>query len=215
MGPFISIGTGDKPLKKFAKGGSFHRMRDSWTNLKAAVHTASRTIHAHENMKRQAYLNNTEQFPYFRFDGGERLGKMKLGEWKNHRLTGITGKSKKSGSKTLEEITEATSAYLKGEDVQRDLTECAKILVERRRLRSRNSSAWDRYASYSYYECEFKGCQKRRINTLHEFKQHVRRKHPHHVPDDPLEKTLSQYRKVHWMYGQKIDGTKAKDNRKN
>ena len=213
MGPFISIGTGDKPLKKFAGDGHFHNIRDAWTNLKAAVHMASRTKHVHEIMKSLSYFDNEEQFPYFRFDGGERLGKMKLGEWKSHHFTWLTGRSEKKGSKTLQEMTEAVTAYLRKEDVQRDLNECAKILVERRRLRSRNGSAWDRYASFSYYECEFKGCQKLRINTIHGFKQHVRREHPHQVPNEPLEKTLLQYRKVHWMYGQISTGKKGKGNR--
>ena len=204
MGPFVSIGTGYKPLEKFANGGGvFKNVKSSLTNLSAALHMAGRTENAHNNMTRISNVNNEEQFPYYRFNGGQRLGKIGLGEWKTHRFTQITRQSGKAGSKTLEEIADATRVYLNQPDVQNDLSDCAKTLVDRRRLRSRNASAWDRYACFSYYECEFKGCQKKRFNSIQEFKRHVRDVHSYPAPNQPLEKTLAQYRKVYWVYDPK------------
>ena len=211
MGPFISIGTGYKPLKKFVgKGGGFKNLRNSWTNLMAAVHMPSRTLRAHEHVKRQSYLNNKEQFPYYRFDGGEHLGKISLGEWKTHHLTHLTGKSKEAGSKTLEQIKDYTTTYLSMPDVQKDLSECADILVRRRRLRVRNASSWDRFASFSYYECDLGPCSNVRFKTLREIKDHVGTKHTS-APDHELDRMVKRFRKVQWIYGQRKTATRRRD----
>ena len=202
MGPFISIGTGDKPLRKHSgKGKTFRNLRTSWTTLKAAVRSPSRTWADHDKMSKLASLNNEEQFPYYRFDGGEHLAEIGLAECKTHHFTMVTGQDGKKGSKTLEQIREATRQYLEEPDVQEDLDECAKMLVQRRQLRSRNTSAWDRYATFSYYECQLKGCQKRRFNTVDEFKEHLRRSHSLEFLSPALDEKLSSYRKVSWLYG--------------
>ncbi len=205
MGPFISIGTGTIPLKMFpGKRRNLKNLRNSIANMRTVMQLPSRTAKAHENMIRISNFDGEERFPYYRFDGGERLGEVGLGEWKSHRYTFITGRDNTPGCKTLAEIEAAAAIYLRRPDVQRDLKEVAKILVERRRLRTRNKSDWDRYASFSYYECDFKGCNQKRINTLQKFKEHMRKKHHTMVDDRVLEAQLKKKRCVYWVYRPKF-----------
>ena len=201
MGPFISIGTGFIPLNMFpGKKRNLRNLRNPIANLKTAVKLPSRTAKAHEGMVRWSTADNEDRFPYYRFDGGKRLGEVGLDEWKGHKCAAITGRDKTPGCKTLEKIETAIAVYLQRRDVQRDLMEVARILVERRRLQTRNASDWDRYASFSYYECDFKGCPKQRINTAQEFKEHIRRTHRTIVDDQVLENQIKHKRRVHWVY---------------
>ena len=198
MGPFISIGTGITPLEMFSKRSD--NLSTAWVNIKTAIRLPSRTLNAHVNMDWLANLDDVERFPYFRFDGGLDLGEVGLGEWESHSFTRITGKDGTSGRKTLKKIETAVAVYLQRRDVQKDLKECAELLVKRRRLRARNASDWDRYASYSHYECDVKGCQKRRVNTAHEFKEHLLRDHKLRLVDPIIDKKVSECRHVHWLY---------------
>ena len=206
MGPFISIGTGSIPLKMFPeRERNFRNLRDTIANLKTVIKLPSMTAKTHEKLKRICNDDGKQRFPYYRFDGGERLGKVDLGEWKSHRYTFITGRDNTPGCKTLAEIEAATAIYLRRPDVQRELKEVATILVERRRLRTRNESDWDRYASFSYYECDFKGCsgEGKRINTAQNFKEHIRKIHRASVDDRVLEAQLKEKRRVYWVYRSK------------
>ena len=198
MGPFISIGTGITPLDMF--GERSDNLSTLFVNAKAAINLASRTLKAHENMGDLAIVDDEERFPYFRFDGGPDLGKVDLDEWETHRLTRVTGKDGTSGLKTLQKIETAVDVYLGKEDVQKDLMKCAKLLVNRRRLRARDASAWDRYASYSYYECDLKGCQKQRVNTALDFKEHLRKYHRFVLVDPVIDNKVSECRRVQWLY---------------
>ena len=198
MGPFISIGTGITPLDMFGKRSD--NLSIALANAKTAIKLASRTLKAHENMIRNADSDGEERFPYFRFDGGLELGEVGLGEWDTHRFTRITGKDGTSGRKTLKKIEAAIAVYLRNRDVQRDLTECARLLVNRRRLRARNFSDWDRYASCSYYVCDMRGCPERAAGTAHEFKEHLRRHHRLKLADPVIENKISACRRVQWLY---------------
>ena len=211
MGPYISIGTGITPLDMFGKRSD--NLSTAWVNLKAVIKLPSRTSKAHERMLEYALADDEERFPYFRFDGGLDLGEVGLGEWESHSFTRITGKDRTSGRKTLKKIETAIAVYLQRREVQRDLNECAEVLVRRRRLRTRNASDWDRYASYSHYECDVKLCQKRRVNTAHEFKEHLRRDHKLKLVDPVIDKKVLECRHVHWLY-RSNDTTQKPDPRK-
>ena len=198
MGPFISIGTGTTQVNRFGKGSN--NLSAVLAILKAAFKLPSRTTNAHENMVDRADEDGEERFPYFRFDGGSALGKVDLDEWETHRLTRVTEKNGDPGSKTLEKIDAAVKLYLKNKEVQKNLAKCAKLLVDRRRLRARDASRWDRYASYSYYVCGVKGCSERRMNTAHDLKEHFRKDHKYELEDLVIDNNISQYRRVQWLY---------------
>lgn len=198
MGPFISIGTGLTPMDSFGKRSN--NLSNAFANLKAAVKVASRTLRTHERMIREADWDGEERFPYFRFDGGPQLGEVRLSEWESYRFTGVTGKDGTSGHKTLKKIEAAIAVYLCNRDVQRDLTECAKLLVNRRRLRARNASDWDRYASYSHYVCNMKSCPERSANTADDFKNHLQRNHNFKLVDPVMDTMVAECRHVQWLY---------------
>ena len=197
MGPFISIGTGIPPINFFAKKkGNLH---NAVTNFKAITKHPSRTQGVHERMDQRSTLDNKKRFPYFRFDGGERLGEIALDEWKGHRFTWLTGKDKTPGCTTLEKMYVATAAYLAHPKVQQDLTECARILVRRRQLRMRDSSEWDRYASFSEYICNVEGCGKPNSAKAHEFREHLRKVHQKTAGAE-VDQRVRDCRRVYWKY---------------
>ena len=197
MGPFLSIGTGIPPIELFPKKkGNFH---NAMTNWKAARSLPSRTVGADDRMEQNSMYDNEKRFPYFRFDGGERLGEIALDEWKGHRFTWLTGKDKTPGCRTLEKMYVATAAYLAEPKVQQELTECARILVRRRHLRVRDSSEWDRYAAFSYYHCNVQGCDRPRSNKADDFREHLRKFHPK-IAEQEMEKRVRKCRGVYWKY---------------
>ncbi|KAL9003436.1 MAG: hypothetical protein Q9188_003686 [Gyalolechia gomerana] len=197
MGPFISFGTGITPLALFARKPG--NLRNALANMHAAHKHPSRTQQAHDAMTHLSRRDGEVIFPYHRFDGGELLGEVKLDEWKTHRLTRVTGKSADAGHITLHNMDVAIAVYLHDDEVQSALNECAKLLVARRRLRARDASRWDRFASASYYECSYPGCPKTRINTAQLFKEHVKKKHYYALADRPLEAVMEQSRQC-WIY---------------
>lgn len=210
IGLVISIGTGDTPLSSFAR--KHGHLNNAIANLKAATRLPSRTLKAHEDMLRLAEKDGVEEaFLYFRFGGGEPLGTVALDEWESHHFTKLTGHSDERGSKTIKKIEVGTVAYLQRSEVQRDLAACAKMLVRRRRLRTRDMSQWDRYASASYYECDFIGCEARRTRTIQEYEEHVRSQHDIQVADSVFEKTMQLSRRC-WVYGNRaVRNPKALD----
>lgn len=200
IGLVLSIGTGKTSLDLFArKSGHWN---NTIANFKAATKLPSRTLKAHDDMLRLAENDGEELFPYYRFDGGESLGELAIDEWKSHHFTKLTGHSDERGYKTIKKIEDGTEDYLQNPEVQRDLVACAKDLVRRRRLRTRDVSKWDRYASASYYECDLKGCEARRIKTSQEYAEHIKSQHGIQVADSVLEKRMQSSRRC-WIYGNK------------
>ena len=178
MGLFIGIGTGSVSLNVFSgKEGEFKHLRNIIAYLKTAMNEVTTTSEAQEKMIDISNDDGVEQFPHHKFDGGERLGKVGLAEWESYRNTFITGRDKTRGCKTLEGIEAAIAIYLQRADVQQDIKEDAKILVERRRHRILNESGWDRYASFFYYEHNFRRCGHEKITTTLKFKEHIGREH--------------------------------------
>ena len=199
IGPFISIGTGVGKFKLFSnKQGNF---RDVWANAKAALKTPTLTTLTHKSMLHLADFDKEKRFPYYRFDGGEVLGKIALDEWKGHSSRKGNG-SRGKGAKTLETIHKAIQAYLqlKSKSVQRDLKHVAKLLVQRRRLRAQDASRWERFATSSYYLCDADGgCEKVRFNTSEDFKKHLVSAHGIGGVD-MMEKKLEEGRRYGWLY---------------
>lgn len=201
IGIVISIGTGKTPLDLFARRPG--NLNNAIANLRAATKLPSMTFKAHEGMLRIAERGRDggeENFHYYRFDGGEPLGEIAMDEWKSHHFTKVTGHNNSPGFKTIRKIELGTAAYLQDRGVQRDLADCAKLLVRRRRLRTRDVSEWDRYASASYYDCD--RCPSGRIKTSQAYKDHMKKEHGTQVADPVREKTRRC-----WRYGNKPTGS--------
>ena len=178
------------------KPGNLHNLK---ANLKGAVAHPARTKGTHDDMAYIANQDGQEIFPYYRFEGGEHLGRIALDEWKSIRFAAVRGKNRMPGYKTIDTMDQATSVYLLRRDVQEDLKELAKILVKRRRLRTRDASAWDRYASASYFECTHKGCEHTRITTSSLYQEHLRERHGLKLVDQIIERDMQKSRHC-WLY---------------
>ena len=205
MGPFVSIGTGVSHVDRFSQKPG--RFRHKLAELKAATKgMPTMTLQAHENMRTVANRDNKERFHYSRFDGGKALGAIQMDEWKPNDRTGIsffTGKHQYSGRDTIKKIEAAVKLYLAQEEVQQGLDRCAKILVQRRRLQTRDQSKWDRFACASCYICPYDKCgERRRHVTLEEYKGHVLRFHPNEANRKQFEADTRNARQC-WLYRDK------------
>ncbi len=198
IGPFISIGTGVGNFRLFSnKKGNF---RDVCANAMAALKSPALTTLAHNSMSYLAKFDRTERFPYHRFDGGKVLGEIAMDDWKTHKSKHHRSHAqKRPGDKTMEDIQRAVEVYLAKEEVQRDLEDCAKLLVRRRRLRTEDSSRWERYATTSYYLCKDGTCEKARFNTSLDFRSHLQSCHGFE-PGNTLDEKLEDCREYWWLY---------------
>ena len=198
LGPFISIGTGIGKFRLFSdKKGNF---RDVCANAKAALKRPTLTTLTDQSMSYLANFDRVKRFPYYRFDGGETLGEIAMDEWKPHKSkTRRSRDNNPPGAKTLDNIHSAVKAYLQQKSVQRDLEDCAKLLVQRRRLRTEDLSRWERYATSSYFLCRDGGCEKKRFNTSADFRNHLENCHGVEGGDG-LEKKVEECRGFWWIY---------------
>ncbi|KAH6719339.1 acyl transferase/acyl hydrolase/lysophospholipase [Leptodontidium sp. MPI-SDFR-AT-0119] len=178
------------------------RIREAYATLKAAMRLPVRTKGAHNAMTEYAHHDNKKVFQYSRFDGGPRLGTVKMDEWKSNRLANMmTLKHTISGAKTLHDMEDAVAVYLADPQVQDELDECARILVHRRRLRIRDRSRWDRFASASWYECPFLGCEdSAELKTYTAFEDHVRKEHPREYASVESFDGLAENNRRCWLY---------------
>lgn len=197
IGPFISIGTGVGKFRLFSnKKGNF---RDVCANAKAALKRPTLTTLAHKSMRYLANFDKETRFPYYRFDGGGVLGEIAMDEWKAHKSRHGTRGQKQPGAKTLEDIHRAVEAFLEQKNMQLDLEDCAKLLVQRRRLRTEDPSRWERYATTSYYLCKDDTCERTRFNTSLDFKDHLESCHGFEARDIQDEQ-LDKCREYWWLY---------------
>jgi hypothetical protein len=174
IGPFLSLGTGEQKISLFAEyGGNF---RNALVNFTAIRRLPGSTRPVTRLMESFCKLSG---FPFFRFDGGTHLGSIKMDDWHprdlsiKHIVKPRTPR-KASGEKTLQKIRNAITLYLANDNVQHRLKRCAKLLVRRRRLRTRDVSAWERYALASHFICPSRRCEGNKYLTIELFADHVR-----------------------------------------
>lgn len=198
IGPFISIGTGIGEFKLFSnRKGNFW---DVVANAMAAFKRPTLTTLVDKSMAYLANFDRAKRFSYYRFDGGQELGGIAMDGWKTHKSSKNRSRGKEQpGDKTLENIQRAVDIYLQQKGVQRDLEDCAKLLVQRRRARSEDSSRWERYATTSYYLCRDGDCEKVRFNTAMDFKNHLESCHGLEALDR-LEEKMEECREYWWLY---------------
>jgi len=191
---FASFGTGvsDKILE--GKVSSFVRM------MKEMKKEITNVLSAHKSMEDDSGIHNDDgsrKFHYFRFDGGKALGKVSMDDWSGRRRSQMKLRSRPTGEETLKTMSDAVELFLKQANVRNDLDELAKILVRRRRLRTRDRVAWERYACASRYECSQEGCNAW-LDTREELQIHVEKEHAGLSGSDRL--AVVQGPKKSWIY---------------
>ena len=196
LGIIVSIGTGETELKRTRQR---NHVRDLLSSLWLASKLPTRTTKVNEDMET---FSKRDGFGYFRFYGGKELGEVAMDEWKSHKVRAMIGRrSSESGQKTLKKISDAVDSYLKDRKVKEALRNAARLLVERRRLRVRDTSEWDRYASFSYYSCEseWQHCLKPRWRTADEYREHIKKEHRVILPE-LIDYHMSKGRHYDWVY---------------
>jgi len=166
----LSIGTGEVSISRFQEG----RIGKYLAYLNAAKRLASDSAIAHERLQAQKTRFN---IPYYRFnvpvDFG--LGKIKLDEWKPD---------------TLERIRNLTETYCGQSEVQRQLKEVARIMVDHRIAR-KESELWGFVSSGHQYRCAVERCS--RCQELRPRRRdmvaHLKGKHD--LKDDELHEKIS------------------------
>ncbi|KAI4187159.1 MAG: hypothetical protein L6R41_002986 [Letrouitia leprolyta] len=184
MGAFVRIGDGNPRFLKPASNLLF-----SFRNAEASIYDSCYT---NKSMKK---LSQEDGFPYYPFDGDRSLRDVKLDQWEK---IAFDTKNKKPQSTAIEQ---AIHAYLDQPIVQHDLEQCAKLLVERRRLRARDASAWDRYAYASFYQCSYQGCPvpQHRFKRVEQFQEHVMQTHSSALAEKLLDQAVKESRRC-WEY---------------
>jgi len=189
---FASFGTGNscRPLS-----GS---LSSSWRLLGELQKHTTDVLRAHTAMENESGKDTqTPSFHYYRFDGGGGLGEMRLDHWSGRRRKQLRLRTRPTGEETLVKMDKYVKEYLKSDKVKSELNDLAKNLVRRRRLRTRDRSAWDQYASASSYECSVEGCE-RNMQTIDLFLAHLGDAHVE-LLEDARNEVIKGSRKC-WTY---------------
>jgi len=190
---FASFGTGVSDASLKGKLSSLLRMVEE---MKKEI---TNVLPAHKAMEDASGIHDERRFHYFRFDGGEVLGKIALDEWSGRRRSQMKLRTRPTGEETLKAMEIAVNKYLKKENVKNDLNSLAKILVRRRRLRTRDENAWKRYACAERYECSVAGCGTW-LNTPEQFEDHLNTRHSDLSEDDRSNAHRDVGSKKMWTY---------------
>lgn len=157
-------------------------------------------LRAHQAMENECGTHSEDglkTFEYFRFDGGEALGKIKMDEWSGRRKNQLKLSNRATGKETLESMDNAIKSFLKKPETKKEMARLANILVLRRRLRTRDKKAWERYACASRYECNQEECNAE-CESLGEFELHLNAAHSL-LPTD-VRSTAIKNSKRCWVY---------------
>jgi hypothetical protein len=138
IGTFVSVGTGRKTTDRFKKGFA--------NKIGAAVDALGDPETAHHTVLAKS-VEEGKQFSYFRFNEPNALPDTDFDEWKPRS-------GRRSGMHTLEKMKRAFQVWALKPDVQDDFQRCARELVRRRRLRTAETSRWERYALGASFNCE-------------------------------------------------------------
>ena len=144
----------------------------------------------HKDMEEEA---SKERFPYFRLNApyDKRL-KMPLDEWEPKGPF-----HENSGTETLNSIRNKFNEWAGEPAHVRELQDCAKELVNRRRARLKDLARWERYATGARFSCRKEACDMK-SELRDEFKHHVITRHKY-SPGEDLDFYVDRC-KSEWKY---------------
>lgn len=183
IGTFVSVGTGRRTTDRW-KSGLKNRILglvDEATNPEIS----HRRVHALSNQEGNG-------FQYYRFNELNALPDTDFDEWQPRSI----------GTRTRRKIEDAFRNWALQNDVQADFQNCAAELVRRRRLRTIDTSRWERYALGSCFDCKAKNkvCPApadKRWYDRQEFQTHL--VEAHDASSTNINQTVEQCRTV-WAY---------------
>lgn len=184
----ISIGTGEKEPKKVKRkrekvedlgkiildDNARKQFIKKWTEI--ARYAKDFTTDTGESANDLAFWATKLGIKYYRFNVESDLGNMPLDDWRPSR----------SGDKTLDEITARTITFLETPDVDRNLQQCAELLVNKRQQRAQ-TERWEKFATNIKYHCDQDPCNQvpgdcdREILRQHFIDNHRQDADDHHL----------------------------------
>ncbi|KAL9602366.1 MAG: hypothetical protein Q9219_001932 [cf. Caloplaca sp. 3 TL-2023] len=155
----LSIGTGN------AKGNTTkakHSLQKELNNISDLVH------------QKICQARKEDGFAYYRWDVQGGLQDVRLDEWKPIE----------SGETTRARIERATNRYLESPEIDKQVRECAEILVHARLLRAQ-TMRWEMFAAGTRYRCPLPSCpyQSLRFQNRNELMDHLQAVHGKAPPD--------------------------------
>ena len=171
----LSVGTGKHKESSRFNGDGIYRYVN-YLNFARKWATDSEGIHG-KLVQARSDLEELDAFEYCRLNVEEGLGRMKLDEWRTRRSFRRKAEAK---NKTLETIRKHTENYLADEEVQKNIKECAKTLVEIRQQRAEsNPQRWERACFGAWYQCRVSGCPRgeKKYHQRKDMQKHLLDKH--------------------------------------
>jgi len=125
----------------------------------------------HECAKRSPSSQKRHQFEYYRLkhEGGLKVD---LDEW---RPKGILTRS--PGSRTIAEIRNCFNDWVKQVAITRMLEDCARKLVQRRLVRTRDHAKWERCSTGATFNCSEDNCDAQSYDNRDKFRKHLLNAH--------------------------------------
>lgn len=174
----VSVGTA-RPREEFLGDGALSHIRRGLQRL-------GNPEEVHENLEAD---KDSGKYSYYRLNDEGGI-KIEMDEWKPRKV----------GSDTIEKMRTEFRSWLQREGVEDKFRECAKHLVELRRVRM-TTPRWERFALGQYFVCQVQHCPKDRDNSWldrADFENHLRREHAEEDYED-LDTALENCRQV-WRY---------------
>lgn len=115
---------------------------------------------------------------------------MELDDWKPNKFSSHPGRI------SINLMKDGFNRWLADWDNAESLKACARELVSRRRLRTRNGSKWERFATVAEFHCPSSECQNTAIGSRDDFEDHFESKHA----DQPHEQSYRETEPKRWTY---------------
>lgn len=174
VGIVVSVGTARGQLgheKDFILG----KTKDKF---KGTIWNASDPERVHARVERKQDSGHYRNMKYWRLNPTteDHLLDMALDAWKPKRSPRL---KRVPGSRTINDIKNAFSKWASQTDVQNELRECARQLVEQRRRRMQDEVKWERFSTLADYRCRLRPCElkHRTFTNLKDFVEHLKDDH--------------------------------------
>ncbi|MCJ1249549.1 hypothetical protein MMC30_006775 [Trapelia coarctata] len=188
IGAVVSIGTARHDKAPDGKGLFPIRSR-----IEGIAQALSDPEVVHEDMET---MSKEKKFPYYRLNNPGALD-IPLDEWIPKRSSKRVGSEKKSGSRTMQTMSNSFDTWAKKHGTILLFKSCAEELVRRRRARISDPPRWERYASGAIYKCRYLECDLDEFTNGNEFRLHLIDRHE--LPESDLAGEIKHCRSS-WEY---------------
>ncbi|PSN65406.1 FabD/lysophospholipase-like protein [Corynespora cassiicola Philippines] len=169
LGVVVSVGTARSPGKS-NNGRGFFQQATLFVNR-----VTDPEIVAEKLMKEKS-----RDYDLWRFNDTRKPLDVELDEWKPRNLY-----DKSAGHETLGKIENHFCKWASKRKNIREIQRCARALVKRRRLRTKDIHLWEHYATCVQFGCPIASCDRSGMENREDFSSHMRRYHNELEDEEP------------------------------